>query len=111
MKLSQQMVGLFCASLSSSPLQRWVLLPGTTDVSIRVAAQRSAEPGQPNGVVLTAATSIWLPVPANHAFAFLRDESARSQVRLRLLPLALRSPTEPRDTSPPPPPPRLMLAP
>ncbi|RLM54948.1 hypothetical protein C2845_PM10G05820 [Panicum miliaceum] len=79
MKLSQQMVGLFCASLSSSPLQRWVLLPGTTDVSIRVAAQRSAEPGQPNGVVLTAATSIWLPVPANHAFAFLRDESARSQ--------------------------------
>ncbi|KAG2604955.1 homeobox-leucine zipper protein ROC8-like [Panicum virgatum] len=79
MKLSQQMVSLFCASLSSSPQQRWVLLPGTTDVSVRVATQPSVEPGQPNSVVLTAATSIWLPVPASHAFAFLRDENARSQ--------------------------------
>jgi len=75
------MVRLFCASLSSSPLQRWVLLPGATDVSVRVGAQRSAEPGQPTSVVLTAATSIWLPVAASHAFAFLRDENARSQVR------------------------------
>jgi len=102
MKLSQQMVSLFCASLSSSPLQRWVLLPGTTDVSVRVAAQPSVEPGQPNSVVLTAATSIWLPVPAGHAFAFLRDETARSQVRLRT-PSGTRRP-------PPSPSPRLTLA-
>ena len=112
MKLSQQMVSLFCASLSSSPQQRWVLLPGTTDVSVRVATQPSVEPGQPNSVVLTAATSIWLPVPANHAFAFLRDENARSQVRHPRLAgrSPLRRPTELQDTSPPSPSPRLMLA-
>uniref|UniRef100_A0A0A9BJ40 START domain-containing protein n=1 Tax=Arundo donax TaxID=35708 RepID=A0A0A9BJ40_ARUDO len=79
MKLSQRMVSSFCASLSSSPLQRWTLLSGTTDVSVRVSTHRSADPGQPNGVVLSAATSIWLPVPCDHVFAFVRDENARSQ--------------------------------
>ncbi|WVZ82025.1 hypothetical protein U9M48_029341 [Paspalum notatum var. saurae] len=79
MKLSQRMVGSFCASLSSSPMQRWTLLSGTTDVSVRVSTHRSSDPGQPNGVVLSAATSIWLPVPGDHVFAFVRDENARSQ--------------------------------
>ncbi|CAL5051715.1 unnamed protein product [Urochloa decumbens] len=79
MKLSQRMVSSFCASLSSSPMQRWTLLQGTTDVSVRVSTHRSADPGQPNGVVLSAATSIWLPVPGDHVFAFVRDETARSQ--------------------------------
>ncbi|XP_066371669.1 homeobox-leucine zipper protein ROC8-like [Miscanthus floridulus] len=79
MKLSQRMVSSFCASLSSSPLQRWTLLSGTTDVSVRVSTHRSTDSGQPNGVVLSAATSIWLPVPGDHVFAFVRDENARSQ--------------------------------
>ncbi|KAJ1258517.1 hypothetical protein BS78_10G081400 [Paspalum vaginatum] len=79
MKLSQRMVSSFCASLSSSALQRWTLLSGTTDVSVRVSTHRSSDPGQPNGVVLSAATSIWLPVPGDHVFAFVRDENARSQ--------------------------------
>ncbi|KAL5661328.1 hypothetical protein ACJX0J_028453, partial [Zea mays] len=78
-KLSQRMVSSFCASLSSSPLQRWTLLSGTTDVSVRVSTHRSTDSGQPNGVVLSAATSIWLPVPGDHVFAFVRDENARSQ--------------------------------
>ena len=81
MKLSQRMVSSFCASLSSSPLQRWTLLSGTTDVSVRVSTHRSTDSGQPNGVVLSAATSIWLPVPGDHVFAFVRDEHTRSQVR------------------------------
>ncbi|RCV20772.1 hypothetical protein SEVIR_4G083900v4 [Setaria viridis] len=79
MKLSQRMVSSFCASLSSSALQRWTPLSGTTDVSVRVSSHRSADPGQPNGVVLSAATSIWLPVPGDHVFAFVRDETVRSQ--------------------------------
>nr|CAB3467411.1 unnamed protein product [Digitaria exilis] len=79
MKLSQRMVSSFCASLSSSPMQRWTLLSGTTDVSVRVSTHRSADPGQPNGVVLSAATSIWLPVAGDHVFAFVRDENSRSQ--------------------------------
>ncbi|KAL5650881.1 hypothetical protein ACJX0J_036339, partial [Zea mays] len=79
MRLSQRMVSSFCASLSSSPLQRWTLLSGTTDVSVCVSTHRSTDSGQPNGVVLSAATSIWLPVPGDHVFAFVRDENARSQ--------------------------------
>ncbi|KAL6605992.1 hypothetical protein ACP70R_041645 [Stipagrostis hirtigluma subsp. patula] len=79
MRLSQRMVASFCASLCASPLQRWTLLSGTTDVSVRVSSHRAADPGQPNGVVLSAATSIWLPVPSDHVFAFVRDESTRSQ--------------------------------
>jgi len=96
MKLSQRMVSSFCASLSSSPLQRWTLLSGTTDVSVRVSTHRSTDSGQPNGVVLSAATSIWLPVPGDHVFAFVRDENARSQVR------ALPSGTHHTTTPPPP---------
>lgn len=81
MKLTQRMVSSFCASVTSSPTQRWTVLPGNTDVSVRVSTHRATDLGQPSGVVLAAATSIWLPVPVDHVFALLRDVSARSQVR------------------------------
>jgi homeobox-leucine zipper protein len=80
MKLSQRMVSSFCASLSSSQLHRWTMLSGPNDVGVRVMVHRSTDPGQPSGVVLSAATSIWLPVPCDRVFAFVRDENTRSQV-------------------------------
>ncbi|KAK3131896.1 hypothetical protein QOZ80_6AG0513100 [Eleusine coracana subsp. coracana] len=79
MKLSQRMVSSFCASLTSSPAQRWTVLAGNTEVHVRVSTHRGADPGHPTGVVLAAATSIWLPVPCDHAFAFVRDVNTRSQ--------------------------------
>ncbi|AQK75299.1 Homeobox-leucine zipper protein ROC8-like [Zea mays] len=79
MKLSQRMVNSFCASLSASQLHRWTTLSGPNDVGVRVMVHRSTDPGQPSGVVLSAATSIWLPVPCDRAFAFVRDEHTRSQ--------------------------------
>ncbi|TVU04306.1 hypothetical protein EJB05_50122 [Eragrostis curvula] len=80
MKLSQRMVSSFCASLCASPMQpRWTQLNGAYEVLVRVSSHRAAEPGHPSGVVLCAATSIWLPVPGEHVFAFVRDENARSQ--------------------------------
>ncbi|RCV08555.1 hypothetical protein SEVIR_1G342400v4 [Setaria viridis] len=79
MKLSQRMVSSFCASLSSSQLHRWTMLSGPNDVGVRVMVHRSTDPGQPSGVVLSAATSIWLPVPCDRVFAFVRDENTRSQ--------------------------------
>jgi homeobox-leucine zipper protein len=81
-KLSQRMVGCFCASLTASATQRWTTLSGTTDVSVRVSSHYSADLGQHSGVVLGAAASIWLPVPCEHVFAFVRDESTRSQVHV-----------------------------
>ena len=81
MKLSQRMVSGFCASLSASQLHRWTTLSGpNNDVGVRVMVHRSTDPGQPSGVVLSAATSIWLPVPGDRVFAFLCDENTRSQV-------------------------------
>ncbi|KAL5200474.1 hypothetical protein ABZP36_021677 [Zizania latifolia] len=79
MKLSQRMVNSFCSSLGASQMHQWTTLSGTNEVSVRVTMHRSTDPGQPNGVVLSAATSIWLPVPCEHVFAFVRDENTRSQ--------------------------------
>ncbi|XP_066319636.1 homeobox-leucine zipper protein ROC8-like [Miscanthus floridulus] len=79
MKLSQRMVSSFFASLSASQLHRWTTLSGPNDVGVRVMVHRSTHPGQPSGVVLSAATSIWLPVPCDRVFAFVRDEHTRSQ--------------------------------
>lgn len=79
MKLSQRMLSSFCVSLSASQLHRWTTLSGANDVGVRVMVHRSTDPGQPNGVVLSAATSIWLPVPCDRVFAFVRDENTRSQ--------------------------------
>uniref|UniRef100_A0ACD5ZAW9 Uncharacterized protein n=1 Tax=Avena sativa TaxID=4498 RepID=A0ACD5ZAW9_AVESA len=86
MRLSQRMVGSFCASLSASQLHRWTTLsgPGAAGSSddaagVRVMVHRSTDPGQPSGVVLSAATSIWLPVSCERVFAFVRDENTRSQ--------------------------------
>lgn len=78
MKLSQKMVNNFCASLSASQMHRWTALSGVHDEGVRVTVHRSSEPGQPNGVVLSAATSIWLPISCERVFNFLKDE--RSQV-------------------------------
>nr|CAD1826194.1 unnamed protein product [Ananas comosus var. bracteatus] len=79
MKLSQRMVNNFCASLSASHMHRWTSLSGLNDVGVRVTVHRSSDPGQPNGVVLSAATSLWLPVSCERVFSFFRDETMRTQ--------------------------------
>ncbi|KAM0832724.1 hypothetical protein ACQ4PT_064718 [Festuca glaucescens] len=81
MKLSQRMVSSFCASMTASQHHQWTHMPGAAgnDVCVRVSLHRNGDPGQPNGVVLSAATSVWLPVASDHVFAFVRDESTRSQ--------------------------------
>ena len=37
------------------------------------------EPGEPPGVVLSAATSVWVPVAPEKLFNFLRDEQLRAE--------------------------------
>ncbi|RZB61413.1 2-carboxy-1,4-naphthoquinone phytyltransferase, chloroplastic, partial [Glycine soja] len=45
-----------------------------------VLARKSVdEPGRPPGIVLSAATSFWLPVPPKRVFDFLRDENSRNE--------------------------------
>lgn len=79
MKLSQRMINNFCSSISASNGHRWTTLSGSDDVGVRVTVHKSTEPGQPNGVVLSATTSLWLPVSSNTVFNFFRDERTRAQ--------------------------------
>src|SRR5262249_33897783 len=52
------------------------------DVSedIRVLTRKSMnDPGEPAGVVLSAATSVWLPVARQKLFEYLRNEELRRE--------------------------------
>ncbi|MQL90183.1 hypothetical protein Taro_022778 [Colocasia esculenta] len=79
MKLAQRMVNNFCGSICASNGHRWTTLSGPNDVGVRVTVHKNIDPGQPNGVVLSAATSIRLPVSPESVFGFLRNEQTRSQ--------------------------------
>ncbi|KAK7364169.1 hypothetical protein VNO80_12619 [Phaseolus coccineus] len=81
MKLAQRMVTNFCASISASAGHRWTTLSGSgmNEIGVRVTVHKSTDPGQPNGVVLSAATTIWLPIPPQTVFNFFKDEKKRPQ--------------------------------
>ncbi|XP_043695075.1 homeobox-leucine zipper protein ROC8-like isoform X2 [Telopea speciosissima] len=79
MKLSQRMIKNFCTSISASSGHGWTTLSGFNDVGVRVTVHKSSDPGQPNGVVLSATTSMWLPVSPQVVFNFFRDDRTRSQ--------------------------------
>ncbi|KAH7278564.1 hypothetical protein KP509_38G046700 [Ceratopteris richardii] len=47
---------------------------------VRVLIRKSVDdPGRPPGVVLCAATSIWLPIPPSHVFNFLKNQTCRME--------------------------------
>ncbi|KAF3680027.1 Homeobox-leucine zipper protein ROC8 [Capsicum annuum] len=79
MKVSQRMVSSFCASINPSNGHQWNNISTTNEFEVRATLQKCTDPGQPNGVVISAASTIWLPVPPQHVFNFLRDERTRSQ--------------------------------
>ncbi|XP_022767009.1 LOW QUALITY PROTEIN: homeobox-leucine zipper protein HDG11-like [Durio zibethinus] len=79
MKLAQRMVNNFCTSISTSNSHRWTTLSGLNEVGVRVTVHKSSDPGQPNGVVLSAATTFWLPVTPQNVFIFFKDERTRPQ--------------------------------
>ncbi|KAL0425951.1 UNVERIFIED_CONTAM: Homeobox-leucine zipper protein ANTHOCYANINLESS 2 [Sesamum radiatum] len=50
------------------------------DDDVQVMTRKSVDdPGEPPGIVLSAATSVWLPVSPQRLFDFLRDERLRSE--------------------------------
>lgn len=81
LKLAERMVISFCAGVSASTTHTWTTLSGTGADDVRVMTRKSIDdPGRPPGIVLSAATSFWLPVPPKRVFDFLRDENSRSEV-------------------------------
>ncbi|XP_057509359.1 homeobox-leucine zipper protein ANTHOCYANINLESS 2-like [Actinidia eriantha] len=81
LKLAQRMTENFCAGVCASTVHKWNKLSATNvDEDVRVMTRKSVDdPGEPPGIVLSAATSVWLPVSPQRLFDFLRDERLRSE--------------------------------
>jgi homeobox-leucine zipper protein len=81
LKLAQRMTANFCAGVCASTVHKWNKLnAGNVDEDVRVMTRKSVDdPGEPPGIVLSAATSVWLPVSPQRLFDFLRDERLRSE--------------------------------
>lgn len=81
LKLAERMVVSFCAGVGASTAHTWTTLSGSGADDVRVMTRKSMDdPGRPPGIVLSAATSFWLPaVPPKRVFDFLRDENSRSE--------------------------------
>ena len=111
LKLAERMTNNFCGGVSASVAHTWITLSPSTNMNtttpnnsntnittqlnsndqvmtsddVRVLIRKSVDdPGRPPGVVLCAATSIWLPVAPSRVFDFLRDERFRMEVRFTI---------------------------
>ncbi|KAL3824944.1 hypothetical protein ACJIZ3_020973 [Penstemon smallii] len=79
MKLAQRMVNSFCSSINPSNGQQWTTISDLNEFEVRATIHNIMNPGQPNGSVLSAAATIWLPIPPQNVFNFFRDERTRPQ--------------------------------
>ncbi|XP_044494117.1 homeobox-leucine zipper protein ANTHOCYANINLESS 2-like isoform X3 [Mangifera indica] len=81
LKLAQRMTHNFCAGVCASTVHKWNKLnSGNVYEDVRVMTRKSVDdPGEPPGIVLSAATSVWLPVSPQRLFDFLRNERLRSE--------------------------------
>ncbi|AEE84498.1 putative transcription factor & lipid binding HD-SAD family [Arabidopsis thaliana] len=80
LKLAERMVMSFCTGVGASTAHAWTTLSTTGSDDVRVMTRKSMDdPGRPPGIVLSAATSFWIPVAPKRVFDFLRDENSRSE--------------------------------
>ncbi|KAE7995477.1 hypothetical protein FH972_000261 [Carpinus fangiana] len=80
LKLAERMVMSFCTGVGASTAHAWTTLSATGSDDVRVMTRKSMDdPGRPPGIVLSAATSFWIPVPTKRVFDFLRDENSRNE--------------------------------
>ncbi|XP_021892210.1 homeobox-leucine zipper protein ANTHOCYANINLESS 2 isoform X1 [Carica papaya] len=81
LKLAQRMTYNFCTGVCASSVRKWDKLQiGNVSEDVKVMTRKNInEAGEPPGVVLSAATSVWMPVTQERLFNFLRDERLRSE--------------------------------
>ncbi|KAJ6707298.1 HOMEOBOX-LEUCINE ZIPPER PROTEIN HDG10-RELATED [Salix viminalis] len=77
--LSHRMVKIFFASLEMSGKLDFPQLSEVNNSGVRVAIRKNTEQGQPIGMVVSAATSLWLPLSPQNVFSFFKDEKSRNQ--------------------------------
>lgn len=81
LKLAQRMVDDFCSGVCTSMVRDWETLHvGNIGQDIRVMTRNSLNnQSEPPGILLSASTSVWMPVSHQVLFNFLRDERVRNQ--------------------------------
>ncbi|XVF80787.1 hypothetical protein PTKIN_Ptkin15bG0103200 [Pterospermum kingtungense] len=79
MKLSHRMVKSFCSILNMSDELDFPQVSEETNSGVRVCVRHSMEPGQTKGMIVAAATSLWLPLRCQTVFNSLKDEKIRHE--------------------------------
>ncbi|KAI5446778.1 hypothetical protein KIW84_014574 [Lathyrus oleraceus] len=79
MKFAHRMVKMFCESLTMTGQLEFQDVTLDSIGGVRVSIRKNNIFGQPKGTVVVAATTIWLPLPAQKIFEFLRDPTNRSK--------------------------------
>ncbi|KFK37365.1 hypothetical protein AALP_AA4G247200 [Arabis alpina] len=81
LKLAQRMTENFCSGICASSSQKWTKLEvENIDENVRIMTRKNVDgSGEPPGILLSAATSVWVPVSPRRLFDFLRDELMRSE--------------------------------
>ncbi|XP_051117799.1 homeobox-leucine zipper protein ROC8-like [Andrographis paniculata] len=79
MRLSHRMIKDFSEALSMSEKLEFPHLSEFKNSGVRVSLRRSVGIGTPEGFIVSASTSIWLPVSSVDLFKFFKDEKKRSE--------------------------------
>lgn len=79
MQLSQRMVKSFCETLSMGERVDFPHMAEMNNSGVRISLRKSNEAGQSEGLLVCAASSLWLPLPLEHLFNFCRDDQLRPQ--------------------------------
>ena len=83
LKLAQRMTLSFCRAVGASSINTWTKIASKTGEDVRIASRKNLnDPGEPIGVIITAVSSLWLPLSPNVIFDFLRDDKHRHEVHL-----------------------------
>ncbi|GFZ15287.1 homeodomain GLABROUS 7 [Actinidia rufa] len=79
-RLAHRMTRSYCAGVCAT-MNMWQLVQiGNVGEEVRLMIRKSVDkPGEPSGLVLSASTSVWMPVSHQRLFDFLRDEQLRSE--------------------------------
>ncbi|XP_062103783.1 homeobox-leucine zipper protein ROC8-like [Humulus lupulus] len=78
-KLGHRMVKSFCGMLGMSGKMDFPHLSEVNNSGVRVSVRKSTAPGQPFGIIVSAATSLWLPLPHLTLFDFFTQHKSRLQ--------------------------------
>ncbi|KAI9159605.1 hypothetical protein LWI28_000093 [Acer negundo] len=87
LKLAQRMMYNFSSGVCVSSLRKWdkLCVEGVPE-DLRVLTRKSRnDPGEPTGIVLSAATSIWLPTTKQRLFDFLSNQRMRNHWDILLM--------------------------